>query len=97
MRAPIFYDSANSTSCSPSDPTQTGTSLMLLATSQHKAMSLHIPTSNSRMMSKSSLMQLQKVKQIRGVTYVRNDLENREERHTGVIAQEVEQKFFPEQ
>ena len=28
---------------------------------------------------------------MRGVTYTRNDLEDREVRHTGVIAQEVEQ------
>lgn len=31
-----------------------------------------------------------KVKQIRGVTFTRNDTEDKEKRHTGVIAQEVE-------
>ena len=34
---------------------------------------------------------VEKVKAMRGVTYTRNDLEDREVRHTGVIAQEVEQ------
>ena len=34
---------------------------------------------------------VEKVKAIRGVTYTRNDLKDCEERHTGVIAQEVEQ------
>ena len=34
---------------------------------------------------------VEKVKAMRGVTYTRNDLEDREDRHTGVIAQEVEQ------
>ena len=38
---------------------------------------------------------LEKVKQIRGVTFTRNDQEDKELRHTGVIAQEVE-KVLPE-
>jgi len=38
---------------------------------------------------------IQKVKQVRGVTFTRNDLEDTEKRHTGVIAQEVE-KVLPE-
>jgi hypothetical protein len=38
---------------------------------------------------------LEKVNQIRGVTFTRNDQENKEARHTGVIAQEVE-KVLPE-
>ena len=33
---------------------------------------------------------LSKIQGIRGVTYTRNDLEDKEKRHTGVIAQEVE-------
>ena len=33
---------------------------------------------------------LEKVKQIRGVTFTRNDQEDKEARHTGIIAQEVE-------
>ena len=38
---------------------------------------------------------IEKVKQIRGVTFTRNDQEDKEARHTGVIAQEVE-KVLPE-
>jgi hypothetical protein len=38
---------------------------------------------------------LEKVKQIRGVTFTRNDQEDKEVRHTGVIAQEVE-RVLPE-
>lgn len=38
---------------------------------------------------------LEKVKQIRGVTFTRNDQDDKELRHTGVIAQEVE-KVLPE-
>lgn len=38
---------------------------------------------------------LEKVKQIRGVTFTRNDQDDKEARHTGVIAQEVE-KVLPE-
>ena len=33
---------------------------------------------------------INKVKQVRGVTYTRIDLEDKEKRHAGVIAQEVE-------
>jgi len=33
---------------------------------------------------------LAKVQQLRGVTFTRNDQEDKEKRHTGVIAQEVE-------
>ena len=38
---------------------------------------------------------LTKILQLRGVTYTRKDLEDKETRHMGVIAQEVEQ-YFPE-
>jgi len=38
---------------------------------------------------------LSKIEEIRGVTFTRNDLEDTEARHTGVIAQEVE-KVLPE-
>jgi hypothetical protein len=38
---------------------------------------------------------LSKVQAMRGVTFTRNDVENKEERHAGVIAQEVE-VVFPE-
>jgi hypothetical protein len=38
---------------------------------------------------------LTKILSIRGVTFTRNDLEDKETRHMGVIAQEVEQ-YFPE-
>jgi hypothetical protein len=38
---------------------------------------------------------INKVKQIRGVTFTRNDQEDKEKRHTGVIAQEV-QEVLPE-
>jgi hypothetical protein len=38
---------------------------------------------------------LSKILSIRGVTFTRNDLEDKETRHMGVIAQEVEQ-YFPE-
>jgi septal ring factor EnvC (AmiA/AmiB activator) len=38
---------------------------------------------------------LEKVSQIRGVTFTRNDQEDKEKRHAGVIAQEVE-KVLPE-
>ena len=38
---------------------------------------------------------LEKIKQIRGVTFTRNDQEDKEAKHTGVIAQEVE-KVLPE-
>ena len=38
---------------------------------------------------------LEKVYQIRGVTFTRNDQEDKEKRHAGVIAQEVE-KVLPE-
>jgi len=38
---------------------------------------------------------VEKVKQIRGVTFTRNDLEDKEKRYTGVIAQEIE-KVLPE-
>ena len=38
---------------------------------------------------------LEKVQKIRGVTFTRNDQEDKEARHTGVIAQEVE-KVLPE-
>ena len=38
---------------------------------------------------------LSKVQAIRGVTFTRNDVEDQEERHAGVIAQEVE-AVFPE-
>jgi hypothetical protein len=38
---------------------------------------------------------LEKVTQIRGVTFTRNDQEDKEKRHAGVIAQEVE-KVLPE-
>ena len=38
---------------------------------------------------------IEKVSQIRGVTYTRNDLEDKEKVYAGVIAQEVE-KVLPE-
>ena len=38
---------------------------------------------------------VEKVKQLRGVTFTRNDHEDKERRHAGVIAQEVE-KVLPE-
>jgi hypothetical protein len=38
---------------------------------------------------------LEKVGQIRGVTFTRNDLDDKEQRHAGVIAQEIE-KVLPE-
>ena len=38
---------------------------------------------------------LEKISQIRGVTFTRNDQEDKEKRHAGVIAQEVE-KVLPE-
>ena len=38
---------------------------------------------------------LSKILSIRGVTFTRNDLEDTETRHMGVIAQEIEQ-YFPE-
>ena len=89
MRAPIFYDSANTSYYL--DPTQTGTSLNVAGA----IVAAGNVTAYSDIKFKEDVKVIpdavKKVKQIRGVTYTRNDLENREERHTGVIAQEVEQ------
>ena len=56
-------------------------------------------TSNSDIRLKDNISTiknaLERVNQLRGVTFTRNDQEDKEKRHTGVIAQEVE-KIIPE-
>lgn len=89
FRAPLFYDTNDTTFYL--DPASTSTSLYVAGSI----------TANGSITSSSDLKfkenieiisnAIEKIKNIRGVTFTRNDLEDKNERHTGVIAQEVEQ------
>ena len=89
FRSPIFYDFNNTAYYL--DPHTTGTSLnvagAIIAGGNVTAYSDIKFKENIKVIPDA----VEKVKAMRGVTYTRNDLEDREVRHTGVIAQEVEQ------
>jgi hypothetical protein len=88
VRAPIFYDSANTAYYV--DPASTGTSLnvagSIVAAGNVTAYSDERLKENIETIPSA----LDKIGQIRGVTYTRNDLDDKERRYAGVIAQEIE-------
>ena len=89
FRSPVFYDYNNTAYYL--DANTTGTSLNVAGA----IVAGGNVTAYSDIKFKEDIKVIpdavEKVKAMRGVTYTRNDLEDREVRHTGVIAQEVEQ------
>ena len=89
FRSPVFYDYNNTAYYL--DANTTGTSLNVAGA----IVAAGNVTAYSDIKFKENIKVIpdavEKVKAMRGVTYTRNDLEDREVRHTGVIAQEVEQ------
>jgi hypothetical protein len=88
VRAPIFYDRDN-----PAfflDPNATGTSLNVAGS----IVAAGNVTAYSDIRIKANVetipSALNKIDQIRGVTYTRTDLDDKEQRYAGVIAQEIE-------
>ena len=93
LRAPIFYDSNNTGFYL--DPNSTGTSLNVAGS----IVAAGNVTAYSDIRIKANVETipdaLDKLDQIRGVTYTRTDLDDKEQRYAGVIAQEIE-KVLPE-
>jgi hypothetical protein len=88
-RAPIFYDSNNTAYYL--DASSTGTSLNVAGS----IVAAGNVTAYSDIRVKDNVEQiggaLERLQAIRGVTYTRNDLEDKERRYAGVIAQEIEE------
>jgi hypothetical protein len=88
FRAPIMYDSNNTAFYL--DPNSTGTSLnvagAIVAAGNVTAFSDIRVKDNVETIPNA----LDKLDQIRGVTYTRTDLDDKEQRYAGVIAQEIE-------
>jgi hypothetical protein len=88
MRSPIFYDSDNTAYYL--DAASTGTSLnvagAIVAAGNVTAYSDIRVKANVETITSA----LDKLDQIRGVTYTRTDLDDKEQRYAGVIAQEIE-------
>jgi hypothetical protein len=93
VRAPIFYDSNNTGFYL--DASSTGTSLNVAGS----IIAAGNVTAYSDIRIKANVetipSALDKLDQIRGVTYTRTDLDDKEQRYAGVIAQEIE-KVLPE-
>ena len=89
MRSPIFYDSANTAFYL--DPASTGTALnvagAIVAAGNITAFSDIRVKDNVENITGA----IGKLNQIRGVTYTRIDLDDKERKYAGVIAQEIEQ------
>jgi len=89
FRAPIFYDSGNTSYYL--DPAATGTSLNVAGS----IVAAGNVTAYSDLRVKDNIEQiggaLDRIRHVRGVTYNRTDLENKERRYGGVIAQELEE------
>ena len=87
-RAPLFYDNANTAYYL--DPASAATSLnvagSIVAAGNVTAYSDERLKENIETISSA----LDKIGAIRGVTYTRNDLDDKERRYAGVIAQEIE-------
>ena len=85
----VLYNSALNTTTTSANLTFDGTNLVVGGT----------VTASSDIKLKENIEvinnALEKVGQIRGVTFTRNDLDDKEQRHAGVIAQEIE-KVLPE-
>lgn len=89
LRAPIFYDSANTSFYL--DAASTGTSLnvagAIVAAGNITAYSDIRVKNNIAVISYA----INKLDKISGITYTRNDLKDKERRYAGVIAQEIEE------
>jgi len=88
LRAPIFFDSNNTAFYL--DPNSTGTSLNVAGA----IVAAGNVTAFSDIRVKDNVEQIEgaldRVSRIRGVTYTRTDLDDKERRYGGVIAQEIE-------